>query len=199
MLSRIEPSGHEHSCAWRKARCLAESLICSRSAVLYAQSFVFRSGSTAPTWVGSSAIALCCSPTFGRISKLPRHAVLEVLRHDRTTDTDIIASAWGEQADWFQNIQKTPEVVLRAGVRRLDATTERLSVLEAERELRRYARRHPLIYRWGFPAVFGCSPKTAADWRALAESLPLVAVQPTWHRWSNLTRRQANIAHLVAP
>lgn len=124
---------------------------------------------------------------IGRTSKLPRYAVLEVLRHDRTTDTSIIAAAWGEQADWFQNIQKTPEVVLRTGGRRLDATTERLSVLEAEHELRRYARRHPLIYRWGFPAVFGFSPKTDADWRALAESLPLVAVQPKRRRADGTT------------
>jgi deazaflavin-dependent oxidoreductase (nitroreductase family) len=115
---------------------------------------------------------------IGRTSGLPRQVVLEVLRHDPTTDAYVVASAWGLKADWFRNIQKTPDIVIETGRRRSNATTERLPIGEAEGEFRSYARRHPLIARWAFPWVFGSSPRTDADFRALAERIPLVAVRP---------------------
>jgi deazaflavin-dependent oxidoreductase (nitroreductase family) len=115
---------------------------------------------------------------LGRKSGLPRQVVLEVLRHDRTTDTYIIASAWGAKANWFQNIQQTPEVVIHAGRRRLAATATRLSMEAAEREVRTYAQRHPLAFLWGFPLIFGVRPRTDAEFHRFAQFIPIVAVRP---------------------
>jgi deazaflavin-dependent oxidoreductase (nitroreductase family) len=115
---------------------------------------------------------------IGRTTRLTRQVVLEVLRHDRATDSYIIASAWGTKANWFQNIQKTPEVTINVGRQRLEATTERLPAELAKHEFQMYARRHPLIYRWGFMPIFGQRPTTDTEFRLLAESTPVVAVRP---------------------
>jgi hypothetical protein len=48
---------------------------------------------------------------IGRKSGLPRQSVLEVVGHDEATGIYIIASGWGEQADWLRNIQKHPNVL----------------------------------------------------------------------------------------
>src|SRR5581483_6476732 len=39
---------------------------------------------------------------IGRTSGRLRQTVVEVVRHDRLSDTYIIASGWGERADWYR-------------------------------------------------------------------------------------------------
>ena len=62
---------------------------------------------------------------IGRKSGLPRQAVIEVVRHDRATDTYIIASGFGAQVDWLRNIQKHPNVVVQTGRQRLEVVAKR--------------------------------------------------------------------------
>jgi deazaflavin-dependent oxidoreductase (nitroreductase family) len=63
---------------------------------------------------------------IGRKTGRPRQVVLEVVHHDRDSQTFIVASGWGVQSNWFQNVQKTPQVVVQSGRRRCEATAERL-------------------------------------------------------------------------
>jgi deazaflavin-dependent oxidoreductase (nitroreductase family) len=113
----------------------------------------------------------------GRKSGLPRHAVLEVVDHDRDTDTYVIASGWGEKSDWLQNIQKTPRVTVNVGSRRFETDARRLSIDEAARALGAYAIRHPIAFRqlsrFMVGEKLGASPE---DVRKLAERIPLVAL-----------------------
>ena len=51
---------------------------------------------------------------IGRKTGRPRQVVLEVVRHDRDSNSFIVASGWGEQSNWFQNVQKTPQVWCKA-------------------------------------------------------------------------------------
>ena len=44
----------------------------------------------------------------GRKSGLPRQTVIEVVKHDKESNTYYIVSGWGEKSDWYQNIRKTP-------------------------------------------------------------------------------------------
>jgi sugar diacid utilization regulator len=37
-----------------------------------------------------------------------------VVSHDEASDTYIVASGWGEKADWLRNIQKNPNVLIDA-------------------------------------------------------------------------------------
>jgi deazaflavin-dependent oxidoreductase (nitroreductase family) len=114
----------------------------------------------------------------GRVSGLPRQVVLEVVRHDRETDTYVVASAWGERSDWYRNICQTPEAALTVGRRRLEVVAERLPPEEAERELADYARRYPTAAR-SLARLMGFQVEDAeTDFPALARQLPLIAFRP---------------------
>jgi deazaflavin-dependent oxidoreductase (nitroreductase family) len=116
---------------------------------------------------------------IGRKSGLPRQVVLEVLRHDKATDTYLVASGWGERADWLRNIQRNPHVLLHAGARRMEAIAEWLPVEAAADELCDYARRHPLAVRGLSKLLTGAALDSSAEsCRRLAERVPLVALHP---------------------
>lgn len=112
--------------------------------------------------------------------------MLEVLRHDRTSGTYIIASGFGPQADWFRNIQKTPRVLVTSDGGRWEATAEPLSVLAAKAELRDYARRHPHALRTLSQLMIGerVTGRPESGQR-LAECIPLVALCPRQPDYSN--------------
>jgi deazaflavin-dependent oxidoreductase (nitroreductase family) len=116
---------------------------------------------------------------IGRKSGVPHQTVLEVVGYNSMTDTYIIASGWGVQADWFRNIQKTAHVLVDTGRRRLEAVAERLSEEDAERAIHDYAQRHPFAFRALAGAMIGRRlTGTEEDYRELARSIPLVALRP---------------------
>jgi deazaflavin-dependent oxidoreductase (nitroreductase family) len=116
---------------------------------------------------------------IGRKSGQPRQSILEVIGHDQATGTYVIASGWGERADWLRNIQKNPHVLVDARGRRFEATAERLPLEVAIDEARDYARRHPSALRALAGRMIG-RPLTGtdADNRALAEAVPFVILRP---------------------
>ena len=110
----------------------------------------------------------------GRISGLPRQAVLEVIRFDRGNDSYYVVSGFGEQADWFRNIQLTPEVEITVGRRCMGAKAEILPQQDAERELLNYAHRYPLAARL-FPRLLGYRVDGSEEgYRILARRLKIV-------------------------
>lgn len=115
---------------------------------------------------------------WGRKSRMPRYAVLEVVRHDLATQTHIIASGWGEQAQWLKNIEHTPNVLLHTGREQFEALAARLPVDEAARELHAYAQQHPKAFRSLSRMMLG--QELHASWddcATLAWSVPVVAVR----------------------
>jgi len=116
---------------------------------------------------------------IGRKSGQPRQSVLEVVGYDQATGSYIIASGWGQQADWLRNIQKNPNVLVDARGRRFEATAESLSQEGATTAARDYARRHPSAFQALAGRMIG-RPLTGtdADYRALAEAVPFVALRP---------------------
>jgi deazaflavin-dependent oxidoreductase (nitroreductase family) len=114
----------------------------------------------------------------GRISGLARRAVLEVMRHDKDTDTYIVASGWGEKSDWFQNISKTPQVEIHVGRRRFNALAQRLSLDDAYEEIQDYARRHPTAIRQLGRLIGYQLEHTPEGYRALVGVMPIVAIRP---------------------
>ena len=114
----------------------------------------------------------------GRISGLPRQAVLEVIRFDRGRDSYYVISGFGEQADWFRNIQLTPEVEITVGRRCKEAMAEILPQEDAEWELLDYARRYPLAARW-LPRLLGYRVDGSEQgYRALARRLKIIRFHP---------------------
>ncbi len=114
----------------------------------------------------------------GRVSGLARRVVLEVMRHDRDTDTYIVASGWGEKSDWFQNISKTPRVDVTVGRRRFTALAQRLPLDEAEEEVLDYARRHPTAIRQLGRLIGYQLEHTPEGYLALVDVMPIVAIRP---------------------
>lgn len=116
---------------------------------------------------------------IGRTSGQPRRTILEVVDHDEATDAYVIASGWGEKADWLRNIQKNPHVLVDVRGRRFEATAKRLSQEQAEIVMRAYARRHPAGFRVLAGRMIG-QPLTGtdADYRAFAQAAPFVLLRP---------------------
>lgn len=111
---------------------------------------------------------------IGRKSGRPRQAVIEVVRHDLAEDTYYSVSGFGEKADWFRNILKTPEVSIQVGRRTVSAQAERLSNEGAEDELLNYSRRHPTAFN-NLAGFLGYNlDGSDASIRALANLLPVV-------------------------
>ena len=116
---------------------------------------------------------------IGRTSGRARQAVIEVVRHDRASDTYIIVSGFGSQVDWYRNIQKTPDVVVQTGTRRLAAVAEPLPREAAADELHDYARRYPGTFRAITTRLLGREVDGSAEaYRQLAAEMPVVALRP---------------------
>lgn len=114
----------------------------------------------------------------GRRSGAPRRTVVEVVDHDEATDTYFIASGWGEQSDWLQNITKTPHVSVSVGRRKFETDAVRLPVADAVRALETYAKRHPKAFaQLGKMMIGRPLAATPDDCRVLADRVPLVALR----------------------
>jgi deazaflavin-dependent oxidoreductase (nitroreductase family) len=115
----------------------------------------------------------------GRRTGVPRQTVLEVVAHDRPSDSYVVVSGLGERAQWFRNVQETPDVVIAVGRRELPARAVRLDAADAAPIMRDYLRRHPLAFRLLARLFLGWHvSSTAADARRLAQRFPLVALRP---------------------
>lgn len=115
---------------------------------------------------------------IGRNSGLPRKVALEVVRHDKSSDTYYVASGWGEEADWYRNVIKNPKIVIQAGSKRLPGIAERLPTERAEEELLTYARRYPTAIK-SLAGIMGYEVDgTAEGYRALGRRLPIFALRP---------------------
>jgi len=145
---------------------------------------VLRWGLRLPVWLYRAHLGWLLGGRFlmlthiGRKTGLPHETVVEVVNHDRPTDTYYIAAGWGEKSDWFRNIEKTPDVVVNVGRRKFAATAARVPTAEAEREYLDYARRHPLAAAELTRLMLDQPTKNDQEnAHRLANSVPLVALQ----------------------
>jgi deazaflavin-dependent oxidoreductase (nitroreductase family) len=113
----------------------------------------------------------------GRKSGMPRQNVLEVIRRDSEKDRYFVASGFGERADWYQNIMKTPEVGLEIGRRKCKALASRLPLEEAAQEFQDYNRRYPNMIRT-LGRMIGVEVDTSTEGlRELAGIMPVIELQ----------------------
>lgn len=113
----------------------------------------------------------------GRLTGLPRQAVLEVVRYDNAAKIYYVASGFGEKSDWFRNIQKRPEVTIQVGRQRMDARAEHLPQNESERELLDYAQRHPTALK-NLAGILGYQlDGTEESLKTLSQVIPIVALR----------------------
>lgn len=115
----------------------------------------------------------------GRKSGLPRHTVIEVVLHNKDTDTYYVVSDWGEKADWYQNIHKTPSVIVQTGGRTFRSKAEFIPVGDAVDKLKAYACEHPTAFNELSGLFLGECMKPGSDApQRIAEKMPMVAFHP---------------------
>lgn len=115
----------------------------------------------------------------GRKTGLLRHTVVEVIRHDRQSDTYFVVAAWGERSDRLRNVRKTPRVQVTVGRRRLTCTATPLTPEETARELRAYMSRHRVAARVLVRLFALLGLPAERDPEALARTMVVVAIRPT--------------------
>lgn len=114
----------------------------------------------------------------GRKTGKVRQTVLEVVHYDPVRHESAVLSAYGERADWYQNILVHPAHEVQTGFERyvpqqrlLDAT-ERLTALHIYQ--RRYRRAFQAVLRWLGYQYDG----TEAGLRSLADTVVMAAFRP---------------------
>ena len=116
---------------------------------------------------------------LGRVSGKPRLAVLEVVEHDCASDSFVVASGWGPNAAWYQNVLHTPDVTIDVGRRTIRATAVALDTDEGADVFARYAMRHRVLAKQALPLVMGFSVDgSEADFREAGRHLPFVRFVP---------------------
>jgi deazaflavin-dependent oxidoreductase (nitroreductase family) len=107
----------------------------------------------------------------GHKSGLLRETLLEMILYNPATGESIVLSAWGEEADWYRNMEVTPALEARTASERCVPEQRLLVPEENHAVLTGYRRRHPPAFRvFVKRARFRLSAK--AVWRMSAESTP---------------------------
>jgi len=115
----------------------------------------------------------------GRKSGIIRKTVVEVVDHDVQKDSYTIAAAWGNQSDWYKNIQAQPSVKVVVGTKRFPAVVKMLSADEATEHLNMYATKHPFAFRQLGLHMFGLKTRDTRQMiKALTEDIPFVELFP---------------------
>ncbi len=115
----------------------------------------------------------------GRKSGLPRQTVIEVVEHDKETDTYYVVSGWGKKSDWYRNIRKSPAVTVQVGGRKFQASADFISVEKAVGILEMYARKHPVAFSELSELFLGERMQPGSDApQRIAEKMPMVAFHP---------------------
>jgi deazaflavin-dependent oxidoreductase (nitroreductase family) len=92
------------------------------------------------SWMGGRFIRLI---HIGRVSELRRETVIEVVDHDPESDVYYLVSAWGDRADWYRNVLKTPQVEAQVGKRAFIGRAGSVSRAQTIEVILHYGRRHP--------------------------------------------------------
>lgn len=84
---------------------------------------------------------------IGRKSGQQRQTVLEVVNHDKETDTYYVAVGFGPKTDWYRNLLQTPQATIQVKNRKLSVTADPLTPEASGEAMVDYARRHPTAAR----------------------------------------------------
>jgi deazaflavin-dependent oxidoreductase (nitroreductase family) len=114
----------------------------------------------------------------GRKSGSKRYVVLEVVNQDAANKIFYVAAAWGEKADWYRNILKTPQVAVQVKNQRFSAFAEEISSEEALEQLWAYAQKYPAAFTQLIKTILGeALPPDYESCQKMAEAIPLVALK----------------------
>jgi len=111
----------------------------------------------------------------GRVSGTQRQVILEVVEHDPTNGSFVVASGWGPTAAWYRNILHTPEVSVQVARRTIPVMAVPLTAEEGAAIFARYGARHRAAATYLLPRLMGFAVDgTEADFRAVGQRMPFV-------------------------
>lgn len=111
----------------------------------------------------------------GRRTGVTRRTVLEVVEHDPAgAGSYLVASGFGDAADWYRNLLAGPAATVTVGSRRLAVTAHPLAPAEAGAAMVRYAGRHPRAARQLSRFLGHRIDGGEAGYRAVGEAMPFV-------------------------
>ena len=114
----------------------------------------------------------------GRVSGKDRTAMLEVIKYDKATNTHYVASGFGKKSDWYQNISKTPYVVIQVGSKNFPVQAVSLSADEAREVFLEYNSEHPIAIK-NLAKIVGYEiGDTQEEMVAFLVLLPVVVFRP---------------------
>ena len=138
----------------------------------------------APIWLYNINLGWLLGKRFlkithiGRKSGLPRQVVLEVVKHEPSSETYYIAAAWGERSDWVKNIHINPHVQVQVGNQRSEMVAEHLNPDQAEDVIFDYSQRHPTAMM-SLARMMGYRlDGSEQDFRALGRQLLMFVLKP---------------------
>ena len=112
---------------------------------------------------------------IGRVTGKQRQVILEVVEHDPTDGSFVVASGWGPTAAWYRNILHTPEVSIQVGRHTIPVTALPLTPEEGADIFAKYAAQHRPTATYLLPRLMGFSVDgSEADFRAVGQRMPFV-------------------------
>jgi deazaflavin-dependent oxidoreductase (nitroreductase family) len=133
-----------------------------------------------PIWIYRMGLGSLLGTRFlllthtGRRSGKSRQNVLEVVRYDNEKNLFLVASGFGPDSDWYQNIRADPNVIVQCQRTRWNMTAIFLTPAEASEELAHYASQHPLAMRELAGFMGYRLDGSEADVHALGNLIPMV-------------------------
>jgi deazaflavin-dependent oxidoreductase (nitroreductase family) len=112
----------------------------------------------------------------GRKTGLLREAVIEVVVFDPQADIYYLASGWGKQSDWYQNILATPSIVAQVGRRKFNGRAVPETAEKGADLFAHYGERHPRALQTLARVMGYRIDATEDEYRALGREVPVVAV-----------------------
>jgi deazaflavin-dependent oxidoreductase (nitroreductase family) len=114
----------------------------------------------------------------GRRSGRVHETVLKALHYDPRTGESIVASAWGEAADWYRNIQARPALAVRSGRDWYVPEQRLLPSDEAFAGFEDWTRRQRWFARLMLGQIGYSIDGPEAERRALVARFPFVGLRP---------------------
>jgi len=157
----------------------------SKTAIATAPHGLLRFGLRLPIWLYRLHLGWLLGNRFlllthiGRKSGMPRQTVIEVVKHDKESNSFYVVSGWGNQSDWYQNLRKNPDIAINVGGKKLQVHTEDIPLSQAIDILEEYTHRYPLAFK-ELTRLFlkeELQPGRESSLR-LAEIMPMVAFRP---------------------
>ena len=82
---------------------------------------------------------------LGRVTGLPRQAVVEVVEADQDSGCVTVVAGYGEQTQWYQNLRVSPDVIIQLGRRKIPVTAVFVSPKDGEEIMVRYSERYGAV------------------------------------------------------